>query len=65
MSDSIRRNDGANEEQLSDEILESVAGGAGGTGAPLGTVDARPPIVKYPGGDDGCFPLPLPPELSV
>lgn len=62
MSDSIQHTTDPDEEQLSDETLESVAGG---TGAALGSADIGSPILKYPGGDDGCYPLPVAPELSV
>lgn len=60
MSDSVRQNGNTNDEQLSDETLEAVAGGAGELRALPGVIDIKPPIVRLPGGDDNVFPLPVP-----
>lgn len=59
MSDSAQQHGTTNEQQLSDDALESVAGGTGEFGALPGLIAIRPPIVQFP-GDDGGFPTPVP-----
>lgn len=60
MSDSTQQTGSANDKQLSDETLESVAGGVGELRALPGPIDIKAPIIKLPGGDDGCYPIPVP-----